>query len=151
MLIGSLRYLLIFILNVFAAGALAEPLVAGDEVAGVAFVSWKAVIEKVSRTGMHGYGTRARLNFHGRTIEGKQIRGAGKLRFVSEPKEVFAIGDRLRGNDSLKYWATLKTMMGEDLAIIEGTGLLDFSKTGTAVTTEGAIDFKAALEIYHED
>jgi hypothetical protein len=132
-----------------AIGVAAGPPVAGDEISDEAFVSWKAVVDKVSRTGANGHRVKAKLDFRGRTSEGNQIRGTGKLRFVGDSNEVFAIGDQLRGSDSLKYWATVTSMMGDDLAMIEGTGILDLRMTGGVLTIEGAIDFKAALEIYN--
>ena len=144
-----MRYLLLLALTVFATGVLAGQPLADDEVAGEAFVSWKAVVDKVSRTGVNGYTVKAKLDFQGRTSEGNQIRGTGKLRFVGEPNEVIAIGNLLRGSDLLRYWATVKSMMGEDLAMIQGTGILDFAMIDSVLTTEGAVEFKAALEVYN--
>lgn len=142
-----MRYLFL-IISVFAHGVLAGPPVKGDEIAGEAFVFWEAVIDKVSGTGLRGHNIKAKLGFQGRTREGNQIRGTGKLRFIGEPHEIYAIGDSLRGSDSLKYWATVKSLMGKDLAMIQGTGILGFAATESVLTTEGAVDFKAALEIY---
>ena len=147
--VASMRYFLLLALTVFSTGVLASKTVAGDETAGEALVSWKAVVDKVSKNGGHGYTVKVKLDFQGRTSEGNQIRGTGKLRFVSDPNEVFTIGDPLRGSDSLRYWATVKSTMGEDLAIIQGTGILNFAATDSVLTIEGAVEFKAALEIYN--
>lgn len=143
------RYLLLLALIGFAMAVAAGPPVAGDEIADEAYVSWKAVIDKVSVAGMNGYRVKTKLYFRGRTSEGNQIRGTGKLRFVGEPNEIFEIGQQLRGNGSLKYWSTVKSMMGEDLVMIEGTGILDLATTDSVLPVEVAIEFKAALEIYN--
>jgi len=147
--VTRMKYLFLLVFIVFSTGAPAGPLVAGDEISSEAFVAWTAVIDKVSETGANGYRVKAKLDFRGRTSEGNQIRGTGKLRFVGEPNGVFAIGDQLRGSDSLKYWATVKSIMGEDLAMIRGTGVLDLMTNGSLRTTVGAIEFKAALETYN--
>ena len=39
--------------------------------------------------------------------------------------------------------------MGEDLAMIQGIGILEFAMIDSMLTTEGAVEFKAALEIYN--
>lgn len=145
-----MRFLLLLAVTLFATAVPAGQPVAGDEVAGEAFVAWKGVIDKVSKTGANGYAVRAKMDFQGRTSEGNQIRGTGKLRFTSESGEQFAIGDPLRGSDSFRYWATVKSMMGEDLAMIQGTGMLVFATTESVFMAEGAVEFKAALEIQHD-
>ena len=142
-----MKYLFLLVFIVFSTGAPAGPLVAGDEISSEAFVAWTAVIDKVSETGANGYRVKAKLDFRGRTSEGNQIRGTGKLRFVGEPNEVFAIGDQLQGSDSLKYWASVQRMMREDLAMIEGTGIFNLTMANSVATVEGATEFKAALEI----
>ena len=148
--VSLMRYLLLLALTVFATGVLAGQPAADDEVAGGVFVSWKAVVDKVSKTGVNRYTVKAKLDFQGRTSEGNQIRGTGKLRFVSEPNEVIAIGNLLRGSDSLRYWASVNSIMGEDLAMIQGIGILEFAMIDSMLTTEGAVEFKAALEIYND-
>lgn len=145
----SMRWLLLLVLVFFAASISASMPVAGDEISDEAFVAWKAVIDKVSNSGGNVPSVRAKLTFWGRSREGNQIRGTGKLRFVSESNGMFAIGDQMRGSDSLKYWATVTSMMGDDLAMIEGTGILHLTATDGVLPIEGAIDFKAALEIYY--
>lgn len=145
-----MRFLLLLAVTLFATGVPAGQPVAGDEIAGEVFVSWKGVIDKVSKTSANGFAVKAKMDFQGRTSEGNQIRGTGKLRFISESSEMFAIGDLLRGSDSFRYWATVKSMMGEDLAMIQGTGILVFATTASVFMAEGAVEFKAALEIQND-
>ena len=144
-----MRIVLLIFLASLPAAMLANTPVVGDEIAGDAVVLWKAVIKKVSNTGVDGVRIKAKLDFRGRTTEGNRIRGTGDLRFISEPGRVVVIGDVLRGNDSLRYWATVKSMMGEDLAMIEGTGVLYLVTTDQVIATEGAVHLKAALEVYN--
>lgn len=141
------RAFLIAILIV-TGGVWAGQPVTGDEITGEAFVTWKAAIDRVTPSGTDAYNVKAKLEFQGHTREGNQIRGTGKLRFVGEPNELFAVGDSIRGSDSLRYWSTVTSVMGEDLAMIQGTGMLSFATTDSVLTTEGAIEMKAALEIY---
>lgn len=149
--IPRLKYLVSIVLTLFISAVQADQPAAGDEIAGEAFVTWKAVIDKVRNTQGDGYRVKAKLFFQGRTSEGNQIRGTGKLRFIGEPGAVFSIGDPVRGSDSLRYWATVRNMMGEDLAMIQGMGILNFAMTDSVLTTEGAVEFKAAMEIYDGD
>ena len=86
--------------------------------------------------------------FRGRTRDGTQIRGTGKLRFVGKPREALVMGQRLRGNDSLKYWATVKSVMGGDLIIVKGTAVFDLMAPGRALPAEGGVEFEAAIETH---
>jgi hypothetical protein len=143
-----MRFLLLLALLLFVTAPLARPPILGDEVSGEAYVVWKAVVDKVSQTQPYGVSVKAKLELQGRTREGNQIRGTGVLRFIGDSNETFAVGDALQGNDSLRYWTTVKSLMGSDLAIIEGVAILNFATTDGVETTEGAVKLKAAVELF---
>lgn len=146
--LGEMRICFWIALALFAANSAARQPVLGDEISGEAYVSWDAAIEKVSQTLPYGVSVRAKLEFEGRTNEGNLIRGTGVLRFEAGYYESFAVGDALQGSDSLRYWTTVKSVMGSDLAILEGVALLGFDTTGSVMTSDGAVDLKAALELH---
>jgi len=143
--------LVCFVSGALSNHAVANSLQVGDELAGDAVVSWDAVIDKVSNTGGHGRRIKAKLVFRGRTSEGAQIRGAGKMRFIAPLNTDFAVGDTLKGNDSMKYWASVRSIMGGDLAMIKGIAIFDLLTTESILTAEGVIAFDAALEIGDSD
>lgn len=130
----------------FAQVAVSAPPAVGDEVAGEAFVIWFATVEKTSGNPGEGLKVKSKLMFRGRTQDGTPIRGNGKLRFAGRPNEEYLIGQQLKGNDSLQYWATVKHVMGGGLVILKGSGVLDVMTSRSALPTQGGVEFEAGMD-----
>ena len=119
----------------------------GDEIAGEVFVSWKAVVEKVSSEENEQAKIKARVEFAGQGLGGNRIRGKGKMRFVGPHDSGFNVGDLLQGDSALlKYWATVTDLYGSNFVIIGGVGMFDFAKREIVHFSPAVIELKAAID-----
>ena len=128
------------------AAAWAGELQKGEEIAGEVFVSWKAVVQKVSTGHSEQTKVKAQVDFAGQTIWGRRIRGSGKMRFVGPGSSHFRSGDVLQGESVLRYRATVSSLLGEDLIMMKGVGMFDFSKQERVHFSPAVIELKAAMD-----
>ncbi len=120
----------------------------GDEISGEVFVSWKAVVEKVSTGENEQTRVKARVEFAGQTIGGNRIRGTGKMRFSGPNHPAFSAGDELHGDSVLlKYWGTVTSLLGDDLIMVGGVGLFQFARMDRAQFSPAVIELKAAMDL----
>ena len=120
----------------------------GDEIAGEVFVSWKAVVDKVSTGENEQTRVKARIEFAGQTIGGHRIRGTGKMRFSGPNHATFSAGDQLRGDSVLlKYWGSVTNLFGGDLIMVTGVGLFHFARMDRAQFSPVVIELKAAMDL----
>ena len=120
----------------------------GDEISGEANVSWKAVVKKItSGNSQQPTVIRASVIFSGQTTRGNQIRGTGKMRFVGSRSIDLNTGDVLQSEGLLDYWATVTSVLGKDLVLIGGIGLLDFPMNTGMPFKQAVIEVKGAIDI----